>query len=87
MLFPRVNRFVALLLLAGAASGGAAQGAETAEAPTLYRTHCAACHGADRLGGSGPALLPENLTRLKRPKAAKAIAKGLPASQMPLPSF
>jgi mono/diheme cytochrome c family protein len=83
MPFQRISRFAALLLLAGIPSGVAAQAAETAEAPALYRTHCAACHGADRLGGSGPALLPENLTRLKRPKAAKAIAKGLPASQMP----
>ena len=34
--------------------------------PALYAEHCAACHGADRLGGMGPALLPENLERLKR---------------------
>ena len=35
----------------------------------LYDTHCASCHGADRLGGIGPALLPENLSRLKQPEA------------------
>ena len=34
----------------------------------LYRLHCARCHGADRLGGLGPALLPENLGRLNRCK-------------------
>ncbi|MEM8665262.1 MAG: c-type cytochrome [Pseudomonadota bacterium] len=25
-----------------------------ADGPALYQTHCAACHGADRLGGVGP---------------------------------
>ena len=49
----------------------------------LYATHCAACHGAGRLGGSGPALLPENLRRLKRGKAAVVIAEGRAATQMP----
>ena len=36
------------------------------DAPSLYREHCAACHGADRLGAIGPALLPGNLKRLKQ---------------------
>jgi len=79
---PRLSFFAAVLLGVGA-FGADGRAAEPGEAERLYRTHCAACHGADRLGGSGPALLPENLRRLKKPKAAKAIAKGLPASQMP----
>jgi mono/diheme cytochrome c family protein/DNA-binding beta-propeller fold protein YncE len=54
-----------------------------ADAAATYRTHCAACHGQDRFGGVGPALLPENLRRLKPKKAVAAISKGLPASQMP----
>lgn len=29
------------------------------DAARLFADHCAACHGADRLGGQGPALLPE----------------------------
>lgn len=49
----------------------------------LYIQHCAACHGADRLGGMAPALLPDNLTRLSATGAAKAIADGLIATQMP----
>ena len=48
----------------------------------LYSTHCASCHGADRLGGIGPALLPENLDRLRRPDAVKTISQGNTASQM-----
>ncbi|MCP4702054.1 MAG: cytochrome C oxidase Cbb3 [Gammaproteobacteria bacterium] len=51
-------------------------------AEKLYAEHCAACHGADRLGGTGPALLPQNLSRLRRDKAAKVIARGRPATQM-----
>lgn len=48
-----------------------------------YADFCAACHGADRLGGAGTALLPENLERLRRPDAFKTIAEGRIASQMP----
>ena len=49
----------------------------------LYRTHCAECHGTDRLGGQGPALLPENLHRLRPKQAVKTIAEGRAATQMP----
>jgi cytochrome c553/DNA-binding beta-propeller fold protein YncE len=48
-----------------------------------YAEHCAACHGADRLGGMGPALLPSNLERLRRPAAIETIANGRIATQMP----
>ena len=62
-----------------------AAGASPAEpsGPELFQQHCAACHGADRLGLTGPALLPGNLVRLKQPQALAAIANGLPASHMP----
>ena len=50
---------------------------------SLYQQHCAGCHGSDRLGGVGPALLPQNLRRLKPEAATKVIANGAPASQMP----
>ncbi|MDH3407446.1 MAG: cytochrome C oxidase Cbb3, partial [Gammaproteobacteria bacterium] len=42
---------------------------EPSVAVKLYAQHCASCHGADRLGGIGPALLPENLGRIKRDEA------------------
>ena len=50
-----------------------AAGAALAQAPVepVYKQHCASCHGEQRLGGMGPALLPENLSRLKKPEAAK----------------
>ena len=53
------------------------------DAVKLFAEHCAACHGADRLGGQGPALLPENLGRLMGPRAAAVIADGRAATQMP----
>jgi cytochrome c553 len=49
----------------------------------LYRQHCAACHGAERLGGMGPALLPENLSRLQKAEAERIITRGRPGTQMP----
>ncbi len=49
----------------------------------LYQQHCAGCHGADRLGRMGPALLPENLKRLRKNRAVKVISDGRIATQMP----
>ena len=50
---------------------------------TLFQQHCAECHGADRLGRIGPALLPENLGRLKRDEAQTVIKDGRALTQMP----
>ena len=75
------------LAIVGAAAmviGGATAAAEPAvDAAAVYQQHCASCHGADRLGLSGPALLPDNLQRLRKEPAAKTIAEGRPATQMP----
>ncbi len=54
----------------------------SADAVELYMKHCAACHGPDRLGLTGPALLPENLKRLGRKRAPGVIANGRAATQM-----
>jgi len=50
---------------------------------SVYVEHCAGCHGVDRLGAMGPALLPENLERLRRAAAEQVIAEGRLATQMP----
>ena len=47
-----------------------------------YQQHCASCHGIDRLGMTGPALLPESLARLRKPEAIKTISTGRVATQM-----
>jgi cytochrome c553 len=75
---PRPAELLKALLLLAAPPALAAP-----DAPALYAAHCASCHGADRLGGMGPALLPENLGRLRPDEAAAVIAEGRPATQMP----
>ena len=52
-----------------------------AEVAANFKEHCSSCHGVDRLGGLGPALLPENLARLRKPEAEKVIRDGRPATQ------
>jgi mono/diheme cytochrome c family protein/DNA-binding beta-propeller fold protein YncE len=66
-----------------AADMARAQGNGQAGAPELYREHCVACHGEQRLGGMGPALLPESLQRLRPAEALAVIGKGRAATQMP----
>jgi len=55
---------------------------EIPNAKSLYQLHCAVCHGQNRLGISGPALLPENLRRLRKKNAMKIISEGRVATQM-----
>ncbi len=73
--------WLCLVLAAGAADP--APNARAEESEDLYAQHCAVCHGADRLGGMGPALLPENLGRLSRAATQEVIANGRHATQMP----
>ena len=68
-------------------AAGAAVEAHLPAAPSraadLYRQHCAACHAPTRYGAMGPALLPDNLARLRKAEAVKVIAEGRTATQMP----
>ncbi len=48
-----------------------------------YKDNCAECHQASRLGAMGPALLPENLKRLRKQAAINVIKNGRIATQMP----
>lgn len=57
--------------------------AVAADTPQLFLQQCAACHGSDRLGGSGPALLPESLERIKQVDALDTITNGRTATRMP----
>ncbi|HXK53293.1 MAG TPA: cytochrome D1 domain-containing protein [Hyphomicrobiales bacterium] len=80
------NAIVAAALALFVASAGQSLAAEDGtgiNAPALFSEHCASCHGADRLGGTGPALLPENLGRLSPKGAAEVITKGRGQTQMP----
>ena len=53
-----------------------------ADVAANFKQHCASCHGEARLGGLGPALIPDNLARLRKPEAEKVIREGRPATQM-----
>ena len=80
-------RLAACLLAWGAAAhaqtpAATPPSAAPASVQALYQQHCAACHGAQRLGGMGPALLPESLARLRKPDAIKVIQDGRAATQM-----
>jgi len=56
--------------------------ADETKARQLFALHCAGCHGPERLGLTGPALLPENLARLRKPEAVNTISMGRMATQM-----
>ncbi len=53
------------------------------EGETLYKKHCAQCHGEDRTGKIAPPLLPLFLKKKSNEKLYKIIKYGLPATQMP----
>ncbi|WP_018076706.1 nitrite reductase [Thiobacillus denitrificans] len=78
-----MRRLLAVCVLAPAALALMPSASVAAPAAAIYAQHCASCHGADRLGNTGPALLPENLERLRKPAALKVVAEGRAASQMP----
>jgi cytochrome c553 len=77
------RRCRSLELAVGALCVFVAPAAAEPDAAKLYAAHCASCHGAERLGGQGPALLPESLGRLGGPRLAAVIAQGRNATQMP----
>ncbi len=79
MSFSAPLRLCGLLLIFAAWASAPASAAEPA---ALFQEHCAACHGADRLGLSGPALLPESLERLRKPEALRTLREGRAATQM-----
>ncbi|PRB82899.1 nitrite reductase [Pseudomonas sp. MYb185] len=76
-------RLIASLLLAASLPVGVLANASSApDATALYQAQCQSCHGLNRLGGTGPALLPESLGRIKPEEVRNVIHDGRPASQM-----
>jgi dihydro-heme d1 dehydrogenase len=73
-----IPAFILLISFAGTSNAD-----EDVVASRLYSEQCESCHGVGRLGGTGPALLPENLKRTRKEKALATIMSGLPATQMP----
>ncbi len=74
---------LAAWLVAGIGLPATAQAAAPAGSPAaLYQQHCASCHGSQRLGAMGPALLPESLERIRPAEVLQTIRQGRPATQM-----
>lgn len=73
----------AVTALASLATLAQAPAPAKADAPALYQQHCAVCHGAQRTGLMGPALLPESLERTRPAEVLRVIQQGRPATQMP----
>ena len=73
------RRILATALLAW---GLASPALAAPDAPALYQQHCASCHGAQRTGLMGPALLPESLERTRPAEVLRVIQEGRQATQM-----
>lgn len=58
-------------------------GASLADPVADYKEFCAECHDANRLGGLGPAVIPQTLKRMRGPKVEAVIREGRVATQMP----
>ncbi|SFG70683.1 nitrite reductase [Pseudomonas sp. NFACC45] len=73
--------WVAMLWI-GASHGAVTAGADLEQAERNYQQLCQQCHGVNRIGGAGPALLPQSLGRIKPGEIRQVIENGRPASQM-----
>ncbi len=74
--------WLAPLLWIGAVQGATVPEPDLALAEQDYQRHCQQCHGVNRIGAAGPALLPQSLSRIKPDEIRQVIANGRPASQM-----
>lgn len=72
----RIGTFSLLMLAVFCGSANAGPG-------ELFAQRCASCHGEERLGGTGPALIPESLGRTKKEGIVQTITGGRMQTQMP----
>ena len=83
MKIAKLSRLAKLSILGLALGCVGTSFAKEQTAEKLYEQHCQSCHGQGRLGAMGPALFPENLSRLRKNKAIKVVKSGRAATQMP----
>ncbi len=79
----KLRLFIAIIIVCNLSVVFAKTSSKNLSVNKLFTQHCASCHGKDRLGNIGPALLPENLKRLRKNNAAAVIKNGRIATQMP----
>lgn len=82
-LLNQLSLLTRVTILSSLAAISFASQAESKSGEALYKEHCQACHGVERMGAMGPALFPENLSRLRKNKAVNVIKNGRAATQMP----
>ena len=63
------------------AASAAAPATAPLNAAALYQQHCASCHGEQRIGLMGPALLPESLERIRPAEVLRVIREGRQAAR------
>ncbi|MBL4750535.1 MAG: c-type cytochrome [Amylibacter sp.] len=76
-----IRHIVSLSLLALAS--GVLPANASPDAAGIYAKNCAECHAKTRLGGTGPALIPQTLRRMRGPNLEAVISTGRAATQMP----
>jgi len=81
--FPIAGIIICCLVLLVSETAFAQTSKTEKSAKQLYTENCQTCHGEGRLGSMGPALFPENLSRLRKSKAVKVIQHGRLSTQMP----
>ncbi len=54
-----------------------------ADVEAVYQDSCAGCHGVDRLGASGPALIPDMLSGMRGSSVKEVILNGRFGTEMP----
>lgn len=77
-----ISLVTAALLGGVALAGAAAEPVAGGEVKKLFAEYCAECHGEDRLGGTGPALIPQTLARKGAESVLATITQGRPQTQM-----
>lgn len=73
---------IAAALIGPALAGYAADPIAGLEVEKLFAEHCASCHGEDRFGGTGPALIPETLGQKGAETVMATITGGRSQTQM-----
>ncbi|WP_458524346.1 cytochrome D1 domain-containing protein [Pontitalea aquivivens] len=79
----RLSRALAAGVFATLIASASAPALAGPDGAMIYADLCASCHAETRLGGTGPALIPESLGRLKGDRLEAVIADGRAMTQMP----
>ena len=80
--FKSIFLALAVFVASSLASPAFAADAPAPDGAKLFKYHCAACHGLDGTGGTGPSLRGK-LSHGSHAAMTRVIKSGIPGSQMP----